>query len=360
MGRLIAGHNNCSISSNPNSDPAGGSAAAADATCCTDANPTGRRAINTAIGMTRRGLTRYPKDLVAWAKQAKRMTRPTHCPTLLKDVGHHALSAAWLGHATVLIRVGGLNILTDPVLFGRVGPSIGKLTFGINRVTPIPFNTADLPPIDVILLSHAHFDHLDRRSLRALANPRTLVITARSTHRLIPRGFARTVELDWECSFEHRGLRFGALKPQHWGARFAIDGYRGFNAYTIQSEDHAVLFGGDSAHTDAFDTVGPVDLAVLGIGAYKPWNHHHASPDQAWSMFRRMGGRYLLPMHHKTFDLGEVGFHEPMNELLKHAQQEAWRIVGTNPGDIWHMPSPQRTGPITDPTNAVTQKQITR
>jgi L-ascorbate metabolism protein UlaG (beta-lactamase superfamily) len=321
-----------------------------------NADPAARRAWNTALGMTRRGLTRYHKDLVGWASQARQMARPSHCPSLLCDVGRHALSAAWLGHASVLLRVGGLNILTDPVLFGRVGPSLGKLTFGINRVTPVPFNPADLPPIDVVLLSHAHFDHLDRRSLRALANPQTLVITARSTHRLVPRGFSRVVELDWECTFEHRGLRFSAVRPEHWGARYAIDGYRGFNAYVVQSEDHAVLFGGDSAHTDAFDTVGPVDLAVMGIGAYKPWNHHHASPDQAWSMFRRMGGRYLLPMHHKTFDLGEVDFHEPMTELMKHAAEESWRVVGSNPGDVWHMPSPQRTGPITDPAQA-TAKQ---
>ena len=101
------------------------------------------------------------------------------------------------------------------------------------------------PPIDVILISHAHFDHLDRPTLRRLVSKRTTVITARHTGRLIPSGFGDVIEIDWDQELSHRGVTFAALRPEHWGARAAWDRHRGFNAYVMRTPRRSVLFAGE-------------------------------------------------------------------------------------------------------------------
>jgi L-ascorbate metabolism protein UlaG (beta-lactamase superfamily) len=251
----------------------------------------------------------------------------------------HDLAAVWLGHATVLMRVGGLTILTDPVLSERIGMSLGPVTFGPQRLRPAPASESGLPPIDVILVSHAHFDHLDKPTLRRLINPETAVITARKTRRLIPKGFGEVYELDWDNWLDFRGVRFGAIRPTHWGARAALDRRRGYNSYIIEEPgrgpDHRILFAGDTALTEAFDHLQQVKLAVLGIGAYQPWEHAHATPEQAWRMFQSIGAEHFLPVHHSTFPLGDEHPDEPMQRLLLAAGDEHHRIVGRDAGTLW-------------------------
>src|SRR6185369_8558322 len=188
-----------------------------------------------------------------------------------------------------------------------------------------------LPPIDVVMLSHAHFDHLDRPSLKRLAaGPAkgATVVTAQFTRKLVPPGFGDVLELPWR-----QVLRLGkpgcgegevvvqAMQPEHWGARTAVDRHRRFNSYLLEAPGGRVLFAGDTAHTHAFDVLGPtgVDLAVFGIGAYDPWEHAHATPEQVWSMYTRLSGGSprgaLLPMHHSTFVLGREPLHEPIERL---------------------------------------------
>lgn len=251
------------------------------------------------------------------------------------DLEPHELATVWLGHATVLLRVGGLNILTDPVLSDHIGPGVGPLRVGIPRLAPVPIEPEHLPRIDLILISHAHFDHLDKPTLRRLVSPETTVVTARSTRRLIPRGFGRVVELDWNETFEHANLRLSALRPAHWGARTAVDRHRGYNSYVIDSKKHRVLFAGDTAYTEAFKKIKGADLALIGIGAYEPWEHAHATPEQAWQMFRDAGADRMLPIHHSTFPLGEEHIDEPMERLLKAAAGEHDRLVRTEAGSVW-------------------------
>jgi hypothetical protein len=154
------------------------------------------RRLRNAAAVARSGVRRYPREL-ADSLQGR---PPEHAPLML-DVGGAAgpLSAVWLGHATVLMRVGEQWVLTDPVFSHRIGVGIGPLVMGVQRRLPV-VDLATLPPIDLILVSHAHFDHLDKPTLRSLASPRTRVITARNTRRLIPPGFGEVTELDWDRS----------------------------------------------------------------------------------------------------------------------------------------------------------------
>lgn len=338
------------------------------------------------------GLRRYSTEVVrAFRSAARPPVRYRTDDSVIAQLGRldrAHLGAMWIGHATMLLRVGGLNILTDPVLGERIGVNIGprqlgltpralrsvglaglgerSITFGLSRLVDPAIGIDDLPPIDLILLSHAHFDHLDRPSLAALAaGParHATVITARKTAGLIPRararrrapGFARIIELEWNDAFEFEGraahddhasptlkLRIRAVRPRHWGARTAVDHHRACNAYAIESRGHRVLFGGDTAHTEAFKDVGPCDLAVLGIGAYEPWTEAHATPEEAWSMFQDVRSGFanglLAPMHHSTFRLGDEPAGEPMQRLLAaagHRDDRPAPVVCRSIGDLW-------------------------
>lgn len=319
-----------------------------------------RTRLGRAAAIARSGLKRYPRELLL--SLARNGTVPSapegrlEVPPELRRLAAHPLGAVWLGHASVLTHIGsakalrgeptsigGITILTDPVFSDRVGLTVGPLTFGIQRLAPVPYHHTALPPIDVILLTHAHFDHFDRPTLKRLASERTTVITARSTGRLVPRGFGRVIELDWFEEVSIGGVRIAAVRPEHWGARMAYDRHRGFNSYLVQTDalrgvgggGAKILFGGDTAKTDAFSRLGPIDLAVMGIGSYEPWEHKHANPEQVWEMFRGFGGERLLPMHHSTFRLGEEHRDEPLRRLLAAAGAETHRIVGSGMGEVW-------------------------
>lgn len=282
---------------------------------------------------------RYPKQLL----DSLRPPRQNSAGEL--ELEHEAasgpLSAAWMGHATVLLHVGGRWILTDPVMSPRVGVKLGPMTVGVSRLVP-PFSLTRLPPIDWILISHAHFDHLDRPTLQRLASKHTRIMTAKHTRRLIPRGFGDVREIDWEQTTDLEGLELAAIRPNHWGARTAWDRHRGFNAYLLTAPGDTprrVLFAGDTAYTDAFRVVGGTDLSIFGIGAYEPWIHAHASPEQVWDMHGQAGGRFLLPMHHSTFKLSDEPLDEPLMRLMAAAGEQSPRIVGAGLGQVWNEPA---------------------
>lgn len=279
------------------------------------------------------------------------------------------LAATWLGHATILLRVGDLWILTDPVMSHRIGLPLGPITFGLGRLTP-PANLDRLPKPDVILISHAHFDHLDKPTLRRLAKPGTQVLTAAGTAALIPKGFGEVRELPWETEIELRGVKFRAVKPVHWGARLTLDRHRGYNSYIIDAPDRRVLFAGDTAYTDVYSQLRgkdrPLDLAIFGIGAYDPWIHAHANPEQVWDMYTQSGAKYLMPMHHSTFKLSDEPLDEPLKRLLTVAGNYQSRIVAHSLGQIWtddlqgvesrtlateHLQSPPQDSPTTNHTH---------
>jgi len=287
---------------------------------------------------------RYSRALYACARNPRPGVEVHDEPAAINELLDHDLCATWIGHATVLIRIGGLTILTDPVFSPRIGMRFGGLTVGLDRLRPLPLHPDQLPHVDLVLISHAHFDHLDKPSLVRLAHPETKVITAARTRGLIPEGFEAIEELRWRRTIEldgaDGGVRIRALKPAHWGARSIADIRRGFNAYLIEARNgrhkgQAVFFGGDTAYTKAFDGLDRVELAILGIGSYDPWEHQHATPEQAWAMFRGLGGVSLLPVHHSTFELGDEPPGEPLDRLHTAANPRTEQIVATEPGALW-------------------------
>lgn len=260
-------------------------------------------------------------------------------PNLWSDVGLHA---AWLGHTTVLLKVDGFTILTDPVFSARVGVSIGPLTVGVKRLVDVALPVELLPPIDLILLSHAHMDHFDLPSLRALEDAKTHVVTAANTSDLLrARRYAQVRELRWRESVHIGPAKVTAFQVQHWGARMRSDTYRGYNGYVIEIGNRRLLFGGDTAYTDSFKTVRtsqPVDLAIMPVGAYNPWIHVHCNPEQAVAMANHAGAEYILPVHHQTFQLSREPKLEPVERALAAVGAATERIALRSIGQEFQLP----------------------
>jgi L-ascorbate metabolism protein UlaG (beta-lactamase superfamily) len=261
-------------------------------------------------------------------------TRPKHKPDL-SNWSNIDLAACWIGHATVLLRVGGMTLLTDPVLFNKVGVGLGLMTGGPRRFIAPALRVRELPPIDLILVSHAHFDHLDRPTLQRLPK-HVPVITSHHTHDLIKDlGFRTVTELQWGEQLRVGALNVTARQVKHWGARTFYDQHRGFNAYLIEGDGKRVLYGGDTAYHEGFKEVGKVDLAIFGIGAYDPYIAAHATPEQAWAMADHVKADHVLPMHHSTFKLSHEPMHEPIERLMQAAGRLLDRIVAHEIGATW-------------------------
>ncbi len=251
------------------------------------------------------------------------------------------LHACWLGHSTVLIRVDGFTILTDPVFSGRVGISLGPMTFGIKRLVNVAAPISELPDIDLILLSHAHMDHFDLPSLRSLENAGTHVVTASNTSDLLrTKRYAQVHELGWNKSVQIGTAHIKAFEVAHWGARMRSDIYRGFNGYLLEIGRYRLLFGGDTAYTEAFKGLKsskPVDLAIMPIGAYDPWIRVHCNPEEAWAMANHAGAEYILPVHHQTFQLSREPYLEPVERILAAAGQSPDRVCVQSIGEEFHL-----------------------
>ena len=253
----------------------------------------------------------------------------------LTDWTNHQLAAAWLGHATVLLRLGGKTIVTDPVLSHRVGLGLGLMTGGPRRLVSPALTRRQLPPLGLILLSHAHFDHLDRPTLARLDKSVPVVVARHTADLVSDLGFTHVTELAWGESTVAAGLTVTAFPVKHWGARTFYDRHRGYNAYRLDAPDgRRVLYGGDTAYHDGFAAVGLVDLAILGIGAYDPYEAAHATPEQALAMADQCGARHILPMHHSTFRLSYEPTHDPIRRLLA-AIDDPGRVVIREVGQQW-------------------------
>jgi L-ascorbate metabolism protein UlaG (beta-lactamase superfamily) len=237
-------------------------------------------------------------------------------PELWPATGLHA---AWLGHSTVLLKIDGVTILTDPVFSDRIGIGLGPVTLGLKRLVYPALPLASVPRPDIVLLSHAHFDHWDIPSLRTLESPATKVVTASKTSDLLRvRRYGAVSELAWGETVRLGDLTFRGLEVRHWGARVQRDTWRGYNGYLIESPRYRVLFAGDTAMTDAFRALRssrPIDLAIMPIGAYDPWVHAHCNPEEALAMANHAGADVILPVHHRTFQLSREGYNDPIERL---------------------------------------------
>jgi len=282
-----------------------------------------------------------PAYFQRFTQDRKRLIRPAPNrpnPHAWPDRGLHV---AWLGHSTVLLKLDGFTVLTDPVLSPRIGLNFGLVTVGLKRLVAPALDFHQLPRINLVLLSHAHFDHFDRPTLRLLEGRGTTVITATRTRDLLRVHRYRTVhELAWREVAAVGPAEIRAFQVNHWGARMRTDHHRGYNGYTIQAGRYRVLFGGDTAYTPLFrelKSARPFDLAVMPVGAYNPWIHYHCTPEQAWRMAEDAGSEFFLPVHHQTFALSREPYLEPVERLYNAAGRHTSRIVLDSIGQEFHM-----------------------
>ena len=252
-------------------------------------------------------------------------------------------SATWIGHSTVLIQIGNTTILTDPVMFDRIGLYALGYTVGLQRYTKPAIPVEQLPKIDIVLLSHAHIDHMDLETLNWLTerSPNQIsCITAKNTADIInDLKWKSLTELDWNEYISINGVTIIGREVLHngWrlpGEKCRRDGYkrtgRSYNGYVIERDGLRIAFGGDTAFTKSFTEFGNTDVSIMPIGAYQGYSDNHCTPEEALQMTKMMKSPVILPIHFGTFHQSSEPVWEPIHRLMKYT--EGIEIVGTKVG----------------------------
>ena len=272
----------------------------------------------------------YFRELGRPIEPAPRRPQPERWP----ETGLHA---AWLGHATVLLKIDGFWVLTDPIFSDRAGIHVGVGTLGVKRLVEPALPLEALPAPHLLLLSHAHMDHMDTPTLRRLENRRTAVVLARETRDLIRADRYRSVhELGWGERVRVGPATIRAFPVNHWGARYRTDQHRGYNGYVLELGRWRLIFGGDTGDTHHFRQLRDgrsYHLAIMPIGAYNPWRRRHCTPEEAWRMSNEAGAERILPIHHQTFILSREPIMEPIQRLLDAAGPQVERVAAQRVGD---------------------------
>lgn len=252
----------------------------------------------------------------------------------------NAITIAWLGHASVLVNFYGVRILTDPSFFDRVGVDLKLGSLGPKRLVASALSPKAMTEIDLLLVTHAHFDHLDIPSLNAVRG-RPPVVMSRDTADLLPRKhFSSVQELRWGESTvvqtRHCDVRVTGLEVNHWGARVRRDTWRGYGGFIVEREGKKLLFAGDTADTPLFAehrAKGPFAAAIIPIGAYDPWIRSHCTPEQAVQLANAAGAAKLVPIHHQTFKLSNEPMNEPLERFRAALVAEPERVALTQVGE---------------------------
>ena len=257
-----------------------------------------------------------------------------------------------LGHSTVLMKLRGKFWLTDPVFSERSSPA---QWFGPKRFHAPPIAIEDLPPLEAVILSHDHYDHLDHQSI--------LQLREKTAHFIAPRGVgdilvgwgvdaAKVQQFDWWQYTEVSGLRLVATPAQHFSGRAPWNGNRTlWSSWVILDGERRIFYGGDSGYFDGFKDIGerfgPFDITLLEAGAYdNRWTDIHMLPEQAVQAHQDLRGRWLLPIHNGTFDLAFHSWNQPFERVLQaahlHGVQVTTPIMGEQidlqnvlPGSAW-------------------------
>ena len=239
------------------------------------------------------------------------------------------INIAWLGHSTILLNFYGKLILTDPVLLERIGVYFLGITYGPSRFTAPALTVDEIPKPDLLLLSHAHMDHMDYQTMKLISErfPNLIdCLTAYNTSDVIEDlAWKSLKEIDWTESTEINDIKIKAIETKHFGWRYPWErdrskGYmqngRSYNAYILERNGKRILFGGDTAMTDKFKKSNEsVDIAIMPIGAYNPWRFNHCTPEEALQMAQDLKAKVFIPIHTYTFKQGIEPIEEPLNRL---------------------------------------------
>lgn len=248
------------------------------------------------------------------------------------------LRATWLGHSTVLVEIDGQRLLIDPVWGERASPLPWA---GPKRFFLPPLGLSELPPIDGVLISHDHYDHLDRHTVVAMLRV--------ETQWFVPLGVGahleawgmpaeRIVELDWWQRFELGGLRIICTPSRHFSGRsFGDQNATLWAGWAVQGPNHSLFYSGDTALHEDFrrigNELGPFDLTLIESGAYSAlWPDVHLGPEQAVIAHQLVQGGLLMPVHWGSFNLALHGWTEPVERLLVAAQNAQVRVAVPRPG----------------------------
>ena len=274
---------------------------------------------------------------------------PLGYPAAAPDFSTPAAGArvTWLGHATFLVQTPRLNFLTDPHFSGRASP----FSFaGPKRFVAPPVSVPELPPIDVVVISHNHYDHLDTTSVKALANhqggsPLFLVPLGLESW-MNSKGIDNAIEMDWWQSRDLAGATITMVPVHHWSARGLGDRNQTlWGGWTLASDDFNFFFAGDTGWSDDFADIGkrlgPFDLSAIPVGAYEPrWfmKEQHVNPSEAVDIHLAVGSEFSIGMHWGTFQLTDEPYEQPVTDLAdalveKGVSPDAFVVMA--PGAQW-------------------------
>jgi N-acyl-phosphatidylethanolamine-hydrolysing phospholipase D len=263
----------------------------------------------------------------------------------LRENGHDA-TVTWVGHSTLLVQLDGLNFLTDPTWADRTGPFNGLV--GVKRYTPPGIAFDELPPIDFVLISHDHYDHLDEATVRRLARAYDplFVVPMGLKSWLTDRGITKAIELNWWESTRLKGVEITCTPAQHGSGRTLADqGRRLWSSWAV-SGSKRFYFGGDTGYyrhfKDTGDALGPFDLAALPIGSYTPralTRPVHISPEEALQAAADLRAKHMIGIHWGTFGLAREPYDEPPKRLAAEVARRGMdptAVWVTKPGETLH------------------------
>ncbi|MGE3800380.1 MAG: MBL fold metallo-hydrolase [Candidatus Kapaibacterium sp.] len=249
------------------------------------------------------------------------------------------LRVTWFGHSSLLVEIEGVRILTDPVWSDRAAPTS---FMGPKRFHPVPISLEDLPPLDAVVISHDHYDHLDYETITALANrvPRFIVPLGVGAH-LEYWGVApeRITELDWWEQTELNGIDVVCTPARHFSGRFLNDRNATlWGSWAFIGNERRAFFSGDGALFPGFEEIGnrlgPFDIAMMEVGAYNAaWSDVHMGPEQSVQAATMVQAKLMLPIHWGTFNLASHGWTEPAERAIVAAEKVNLPIVFPRPGE---------------------------
>lgn len=251
-------------------------------------------------------------------------------PKTLPELPEGRSSVTWIGHASFFIRTPWGSMLIDPIW--------ARWLKGIKRLKHAGVHHSHLPVADLVLVTHAHFDHLDKKSLRAVAAGQPIVVPFAVGGLVRRLGFGSVHELDYWESYERGTVRVTLTPCHHWGARVLHDRHRGFGGFVIETPSLTVYHCGDSAWFDGFEEIGrrfKIDVALMPIGAYEPPSGRdvHMTPEEALRAFKVLGAKHFIPMHYGSFPLSMEPMDEPLHRLQTRARLENLDVCVLEEGD---------------------------
>ncbi|WP_088072953.1 MBL fold metallo-hydrolase [Gottfriedia luciferensis] len=245
----------------------------------------------------------------------------SHKQTSFLKTNRHETTITWIGHSTFLIQMNGVNILTDPVYANQMAFK--------KRLTQPGLSLSDLPSIDIICISHGHYDHLDFNTIRSFSKDTLFILPIGLKQKFTIRGFKNVHEMNWWESKDFSGVNISFVPAQHWTKRTPFDRNKShWGGFVFKSSKDCLYHVGDSAYFSGFKEIGKkfqIDTALIPIGAYEPeWfmKYNHMSPEEAVQAFLDLNAKLFIPMHYGTFKLADDTPFEALERLCSEWQRK--------------------------------------